>query len=318
MRTPSIVKPPNLASLLRAALVLTAAGALFAGGLALAQPTISSIYPDGSVQFQWTNKLTFVTGGAAAVTNISVTLNGKPMNGTPVLRIYTSSAGLTINGTSVSAPLQSNVVYTATIVATDATGASTTNTASFDTIRPSYTLEAEDWDYGGGQFFDNPQLNAYAGKVGVEGMDGQADYTGAVGTAYRPAGPANLGNQGNEVNGDTPRTQYLTSGQNDYDVGWTDRGNWANYTRHYPAGKWNVFMRGSNPNASGTDSATLFLGGTAGTQLGQFGVPNTGGWQIYTWVPLTDGSGNLVEWDADGTQQTLTVSTVGGNYNANF
>src|ERR1039458_9910370 len=97
MKTPSILKLPSLASPPWGAPILAAACALFSGGLALAQPTISSIYPDGSVQFQWTNKLTFVTGGAAAVTNISVTLDCKPMGGTENIQIYTSSAGLTIN-----------------------------------------------------------------------------------------------------------------------------------------------------------------------------------------------------------------------------
>jgi hypothetical protein len=78
MKTSSILKLPSLASPRWGAAVLAAGCALFSGGLALAQPTISSIYPDGSVQFQWTNKLTFVTGGAAAVTNISVTFDCKP------------------------------------------------------------------------------------------------------------------------------------------------------------------------------------------------------------------------------------------------
>jgi hypothetical protein len=318
MKTSSILKLPSLASPRWGAAVLAAGCALFSGGLALAQPTISSIYPDGSVQFQWTNKLTFVTGGAAAVTNISVTFDCKPMGGTENIQIYNSAAGLTINGNNVSAPLQSNVVYSATIIVTDSTGASATSTVSFDTIRPSYTWEAEDWDFDSGQFIDNPQLNAYAGKVAVPEVDGHVDYTGGVGTAYRPAGGAVVStnaNLGNEVNGDIPRTQYLTSGQSDYDVGWNDNGNWGNYTRHYPAGKWNVFMRGAGNSAS---HAELYQGGVLGTFLGDFNVPASGGYQSYTWVPLTGSDGNPVEWDTDGTQQTLTGYTVSSGYNINF
>jgi hypothetical protein len=313
------MKLPRLASLLRSAPVLAGACALFLDGHALAQPTISSIYPDGSVLFQWTNRFTFVTGGAAAVTNISVTFDAKPMAGAENIQIYTSAAGLTINGNNVSAPLQSNIVYAATIIAWDATGASTTNTANFDTIRPAYTWEAEDWDFDSGQFIDNPQLNAYAGKVAVPEIDGHVDYTGGVGTSYRPAGGTVVStnaNQGTEPHGDVPRAQYLTSGQTDYDAGWLDQGNWANYTRHYPAGKWNVFMRGAGNSAS---TAQLYLGGLFGTYLGNFNIPNSGGYQSYTWVPLTDSTGaTLMEWDTDGTQQTLTGYTVTAGYNINF
>jgi hypothetical protein len=319
MKTSSILKLPSFASPRWGAAVLAAGCALVSGGLALAQPTISGIYPDGSVQFQWTNKFTFVTGGAAAVTNVSVTFDSKPMGGTENIQIYTSAAGLTINGNNVSAPLQSNVFYSATIIVTDSTGASTTNTASFDTIRPSYTFEAEDWDFDSGQFIDNPQTNAYRLKVAVPEVDGHVDYTAGVGTDYRPAGGTVVStnaNQGTEPNGDVPRTQYLTSGQTDYDAGWLDAGNWANYTRHFPVGKWNVFMRAAGNSAS---HGTLYQGGLlAGTFLGDFNVPASGGYQSYTWVPLTSG-GNAVEWDvvAGSELQTLTSDTVTAGYNIN-
>jgi len=298
----------TLVSLPRAVPALAAACALFSGGLALAQPTITGVYPDGSVQFQPTNKLTFVAAAPAGVTNISVQLNGTKMTGAAFLSVYTSAAGLTINGNNVSAPLVSNVVYTAAITVTDATGASTNASVAFDTITPAYTFEAEDWDYDSGQFIDNPQVNAYAGLIGVSGVD--ANNASGGGTAYRTN---DLGNLGNEVTGDTPRAQYKSSGKNDYDAGWNNAGNWANYTRHFPAGKWNLFMRGSNPGAAQTDNAAV-----SGAVTGQFGIPDTGNWQTYTWVPLTDGAGNLIEWDTDGSQQTVTVSTVGGSYNANF
>jgi hypothetical protein len=122
MKTPGISNSLNLLSPWRAAPALVVACALVSGGHASAQPTITNIYPDGSVLFQWTNKLTFVTGGAATITNISVTFDAKPMAGAENIQIYTSATGLTINGNNVSAPLQSNVVYSATIIAWDATG----------------------------------------------------------------------------------------------------------------------------------------------------------------------------------------------------
>jgi len=37
--------------------------------------------------------------------------------------------------------------------------------------------------------------------------------------------------------------QYIGSGQSDYDIGFTDGGDFGNYTRHYPAGTYNIYMR---------------------------------------------------------------------------
>ncbi|MGC3960744.1 MAG: hypothetical protein QM813_23255 [Verrucomicrobiota bacterium] len=76
----------------------------------------------------------------------------------------------------------------------------------------------------------------------------------------------------------------------DYDLGWNDGGFWANYTRTYPAGNYNVFIRAGN-GTGGNGSAT-FAQVTSGvgtptqttTNLGTFTIPQTGGWQTYTWA----------------------------------
>jgi len=123
----------------------------FLGGLAVlslaqAQPLITGITPDGSVQFQPSQTLSFVVTDSATVTNISVTLNGTKLTGAGFVKVYTQSAGLTVNGSNVSAPVAANTVYSASIVVTDSNGASTTSNVSFDTIKPSYTFESEDFD----------------------------------------------------------------------------------------------------------------------------------------------------------------------------
>ena len=236
------------------------------------------------------------------------------MTGETFLKVYTSANGLTItagaNGQNVSAPIKSNTLYSATIQVTDADGVSTTSNLTFDTISPAYTFEAEDYDYDSGKFIDNPQIDGYRNLVAVDGVDA---HNGAGGNQdYRPHDTTG-GGLATEGCGDKPRLQYKNSGQTDYDVGWNNSGNWANYTRHFPRGTYNVYIRGANPNGSGTDSAEV-----SGPVSGRFGVPNTGGWQTFTWVPLKDIDGNLVEFTPDGTAQTLTISTMGGNYNANF
>jgi hypothetical protein len=142
-----------------------------------------------------------------------------------------------------------------------------------------------------------------------------------VGTAYRPASQANLGN---EVCADALRTQYITGATNDYDIGWTAAGNWANYTRTYPAGNYHVWARVANPNAQ-TNGASLSwvtsgLGTTTQTTnlIGIINFPQTGGYQVWTFAPLVDASSNLVTLTATGSQSTLQMYENPGCGNMNF
>jgi hypothetical protein len=218
-------------------------------------------------------------------------------------------------GTSASwnvsyAGLKKDTVYSATISLVSQSGAVNYKSYQFDTFSASYyTFEAEDYDYDSGKFFDNPQTNAYSGLTAVDGVDA---HNGSNGNQdYRPHDSA-AGGLATESNSDIARPAYA-SGLKDYDVGWNDGGNWANYTRHFPTGTYNIYLRGSNPNAAGTDSAEI-----SGPVSGRFAVPTTGNWQTFTFIPLTDASGSLVEFTPTGAAQTLKVATVGGSYNANF
>ena len=306
--------------------------ALAASAVAYAQPTLNSIYPDGTVQFQPTNVLAFNIGSAVGITSLTVQLSGTNLTGTGTTQLLTNGSGLTVTGPATSetatAVLSNNIVYTAVIQAADA-GGPTTTTVVFDTITPSYTWEAEDFDYTNGLYFDNPQTNAYDGLVATVNVDGYNPNNpsgGGAGLTYRPT-PATgaSGNLGVENVSDIPRAAYVGTGQTDYDQGWNNGGSglWGNYTRHFPAGRWNIFMRGAGWQANSTESALMYQGGINGTLLGQYIVPNTGAghaniYQNYTWVPLGDIAGNPIEWDTDGSQQTLTIQAIQGNYNANF
>ncbi len=113
--------------------------------------------------------LTFTATSSVGIASsaISVQLTGTTLPGAVYNATLTSASGLTITGTpisqTVSIPLASNMVYTAVIQVTDANENTTNLTVSFDTINPVYTFEAEDFDYDSGQFFNNPQMNAYFG-----------------------------------------------------------------------------------------------------------------------------------------------------------
>jgi hypothetical protein len=255
-----------------------------------------------------TNLLQFMASSSSgiATSNITVKLNGVPA----------STIAFTGSATSwqVGVTLAPNTVYTAVITVKDAAGLVATTTVNFDTFNPAnYTFEAEDYDYDGGLFFDNPQVNAYFDLAGTSGIDFVKTGTGGV-ADYRSDVVDT------EPCGDFVRPQYNGTGYTDYEVGYTSSGDWWNYTRTYPTNKFNVYLRAAN---GGSTAATMHLqkvtsGWTTAIQttnaLGTFNVPVTGAWQTYAWVPLTDSNGNLVTVSLGG-QATLRLADGGPNLN---
>ena|GEM_PF-788093 len=305
---------------------LAAAGIMLCGSAVQAQPAIANVFPNGAYQLQSTNALTFNATSSVGITNISVALNATKLTGGSILRNLTSASGLTVTGPatseSVSGPLTSNRLYSVTIQVTDANGATASTNLSFDTISPAYVFESEDFDYNSGQYIDNPQTNAYRTLAAVGNVDA---YNLNGGSSYRPVGNATNGGAGlsTEGTGDKPRVPYIGTGHTDYDVGYTDNGDWANYTRHYPAGLYNIYMRAANPNGRASDAASISVwAGTASlNNAGTFAVPTTGGWQVYQWVPMLDASNNPVQLTIlnDGLPNTLRASTdPSGSYNVNY
>jgi hyaluronate lyase len=277
-------------------------------------PVISGVYPNGATLLQSTNTLAFnlSSGAGISTSNIIVTLNGS---------IVTN---LAFNGSStnwnVTYPhLQPNKVYALVITATDASGNVTSTTESFDTFSAGcYTWEAEDFDYKGGDFIDNPQIDAYSGLSADVNIDTHQVNFGGV-DLYRPDG------MDTEVNGDAARLQYEGTGYSDYSIGYFSAGSWANYTRHFPAGNYNVYAR----LASGGGATTCTLSqvvhgwGTTGqitNYLGVFSVANTG-WESYNYIPLEDNFGNLVTVALNGSTNTLQLgrpAAATSDCNANF
>jgi len=304
-------------------------------------PVINGIYPNGTNMFQSASALTFTASSPAGVTinpaGISVKLTITTLLGQTTVTNITTANGLVVTGTAasrnVSAPLTTNLIYTAVISVTDVNGSPAASTVSFDTLNPNYTWEAEDYDYNdgtsSGKFIDNPQVDAYAGLAGVEGVDTHniSDAPNETFVYRNPQSPPTTPGVGNadQVNGDAPRLQYITSGLSDYNLGWYDTGEWENYTRTYPAGSYNVYLRAAN-GSSGNGGATLALV-TSGvgtstqttTNLGTFTLlptSTTGNWQAYSWTPLRDAGGNLVKFTG-GSVATLRATSLGAN-NPNF
>jgi hypothetical protein len=136
---------------------------------------------------------------------------------------------------------------------------------------------------------------------------------------YRPTGTAT------EITADLARPQF--AGAYDYNIGFFGQDEWGNYTRHYPAGSYNVWGRFACGDAN-TSRATLSLvtGGWGTTTqttnlLGAFAIPTTG-WAAFGWVPMRDSGGNLVSVTLDGNTNTLKLLRDGtapfADVNANF
>jgi hypothetical protein len=280
-----------------------------------AQPVIYNLYPNGLSLYQNTSILSFtaLSPAGVAASNITVTVDGNIQT-----NLSFSGPATSLNG--VFPGLTLNKAHTATVALTDNSGRFVSTTVNFDTFNPTpYTFEAEDYDYSGGLFFDNPQQDAYAGLGAVDGIDYHSVNPGQGNEAYRPNPPG----LETEQCSDRPR-EATDPGLQDYDVGFNSTGNWGNYTRTFPPGTYNIYLRGSDGGGSSADSASLSVvtNGWKTTnqtlvKLGTFAVPATGDWQIYTWVPLKDGNGHLVQLTNDGSIKTLRVSTDNGNYNAN-
>lgn len=289
-------------------------------------PLILNIYPNGTNMFQPSPTLSFVANSPAGINintnSITVSLTETNLLGRGFATNLTATNGLSFSGTSsnqtVTTPLSTNFFYTATINVTDANGSSASSSVAFDTLAPAYTWEAPDYDYGGGLYIPDPiPVDAYMNQSGESGID----YSYADTTAPPPNNYRDSGSVGVENDGDAPlRLQFITNSPapQPYDLGYYNAGDFVNYTRNFPAGDYNIFIRaadGSTAAALGDVVASVVTNGwgTASqgtTNLGSFNIPVTGGWQTYVWVPLRDVNGNLVKFTG-GTTNTLKMTSAG-------
>ncbi len=270
-------------------------------------PVLSQVFPNGAALYQTTNTFSFKITSVAGVATNSVVVT---VNGTTVSNLVFSGS---VNNWNVAYPhLAPNSSYVITVNVTDLNGNASTATSQFDTMNPNnYTWEAEDFDFDGVQFIDNPQTNLYAGKGAFTGIDAvQVNFNINGGYNYRSSGSFTA------VNGDIVRPQYqdINNPLSDYEIGYFSDGAWANYTRNYPAGTYNVYGRFATASATGTDATLSLVTDGWGTLnqttnfLGSFAIPNTGGWETYAFVPLRDASGNLVAVTFNGSTNTLQLS----------
>jgi hypothetical protein len=282
------------------------------------QPTNGSVFLPAATPFSFEVDS---FNSTVATNAVSVYLNGVLQDG---LTYNTTLPANQLLG-SLNPTLADNTFYTFTIVAQDANGNSTSNSFAFNTFESTNTcIQAEDYNYGAGQFFPSPTPLEYANLLGTNGID-YLDVTTLTNlNNYRP----------DYTLGDPPLPQlipatdtvdhdlYVENGIQDYQLAYTDAGEWDNYTRAFPGTPFTLYARAASATG-GSFQVNLLASPTATTTnqplaaLGTCSVPNTGGSTVYggQLVPVADLFGNPVVLALSGMQtlQQAAISSRGYN-----
>jgi hypothetical protein len=185
----------------------------------------------------------------------------------------------------------------------------------------NFYIEAEDFDYNGGQHKTEADRmpyygGAYEGLGAVQGVDyfgGSPDPS----DVYRSGENPNVGITGNI---DSSRGSFtVTTG---FKVGWNNVGDWYEYTRNFPSGTYNVYARLASGGSDEHAQLALVTSGAATpnqsiVSLGTFDAPATGGWDTFASVPLRTDSGDLAALRLGGAQ-TLRFTVLPGNLDYNY
>jgi len=285
-------------------------------------PVISNLFPLNMIFVAPSNGVTFTVNSPSGFTinnnAIRLVLNGVDVSGNLVINGSSSSKTVAYYG------LLSNRTYTASISVTDSFNFSANASTYFETtwvgIEPvTYLWEAEDFDFGGGMYINEPELcntagnpNCYFGKVGVEGVD-EHNLNAGGSHQYRPDDP-----MGTSVSGDFLRKNLYVANRPDYRIDPFNFSEWVNYTRDWPnSTNWVVARLATDIGLSGVLTLSkVNTNDMTTTDLGTFTIDNGRGWFTFDNVYLKDTNGNNVSVVLNG-RETLRV-TSGGNLLPNF
>lgn len=279
-------------------------------------PTAGTVFADPSNGFSF--------NASSATSNI-------PTNGVQlILNGIDVSPALVFSGNpsswTVTLPqLAANQIYSAIINVTNANGQGVTTVANniFDTFsQTNLMIEGEDFDFGGGQFIDNPVPSAVPATNSYY-MEATPAIVGVDLTT-----PGNISGEdfayrndscGTQIADDMLREKFILAGVPDYNVGWWNPGTWLNYTRTFPVDQYNIWGRLASANGAYSATVSLVTGGRGTSSqstlsLGAFEA-NDYGWQTWEWVPLAE-NGEIASVALGGVE-TLKMTCQSG-LNANF
>jgi hypothetical protein len=292
-------------------------------------PTLSTVSPNGIIlctngSLTCTANSTETSISSVQVTMTTTTLGGTATN-TSVFFTNASASWVSGIGTasaSISFPLTTNTIYQSVVVqATDADGLSVTSApVAFDTLAPYLVIEAADFNYNSGLFFDTPPnggLALYTNQVGNQGIDENKNSRTSTQSYYRPS-DATIIQAANPSAGTEQKfvTALANGDTNDIEVAiaFDTSGDWQDYSRTFgTSGTYSA-----NP---GTYNVWCYLATSgSGSQVGYYQVvsdPTQSG-QLTNFLgtfgssSFTDNSFNKFIYaplvDQFGNRVTLTVS----------
>jgi hypothetical protein len=282
-------------------------------------PVLSGMYPTGTHPFEPTNALSFTVttlGSTFPANSIKVNLDGIDVSSNLVITGSASAKNV------VYPALQLNATHVAIITVTNALGHGISVINQFDTFtQNNFMFEAEDFDYGGGQYISpvNWYPDAYEGLDATTNIDFEHTTVAGELYPYRNGIPQSLvQNYGVEA-----RQEFINFGGQDFQLDWFGIGDWANYTDVYPTGSFFVYVRTAGLNGipfSMYLSQVVSGAGTTNqviTQIGQWSAVGINQ-QTYSWVPLTDGGLVAPVVVKLGGVNTLRLSTTTGDCYPNY
>jgi hypothetical protein len=239
-----------------------------------------SVTAEGATSFQWQWNGRDIPGANSASYVIS---NAKPIHSGQYWCIASNKNG-TVRSAAVNVMVKANGVF---------------------------AIEAEDFDYDGGQTLPEASVmpylgGAYAGLSAIHGVDYLSN-NGTDSPQYRGGAVIEAGTaapMASDMGGQFAITRMgeweMTT---NYKIGWIDGGDWGNYTRTFPspAKKYWVFAAqsydgfGANQLNSNLGLVTAGVGTANQTvqALGRFNSVGSGGWSRNNIVALTDDAGAI-------------------------
>ncbi len=278
-------------------------------------PALFGFAPENRTMFYPVESNFRFSATAVAPTNtlpasgFKVTLNGQDISS----QIALTGDDTSKSRTAAFSALRPDTVYVGRVIVTDSGGLSTTNEVTFDTFSEAdvKVLEAENYNYGSGQFAEDPTPGAYEGLAGVPGicfLDTTPDTAGG----YRPDGVDTV------VTGDTPRAKFTDSLYPDYQIGSIGRGEWCDYTCTLTNAPYSLWVRLAS-TASAVQEIRVDRVSSDPTRtnqtleyLGTLRVPRTGNLRFFNYVQLTDLEARPVALPLSGTN-TLRLTAASAN-----
>ncbi|TAK97782.1 MAG: hypothetical protein EPO07_12720, partial [Verrucomicrobia bacterium] len=209
------------------------------------QPTNGSVYLDASTNIHVTFEVDSFNSTVSS-NFVSVFLNGVLQTS----RTFNTTAATNQLFADYAPAIAPNTFYTCLITAQDANGNIVTNTSTFNTfLATDLYIDAGDYNYGSGLFVDNPSpTNAYAGLPGTNGIDYLDLDLNGTNNLYRPGDLPQILSLNSDATGDIfDHAGERAGGYTTYNLGFTDAGEWQNYTRTIPtATNYSIYARAAS------------------------------------------------------------------------